>query len=56
MAVEQQGQGLAADAQACRSLGDRQLQRLDGQVTDDLTGVRGILHGLIVVVRKRILR
>ena len=45
MAVQQEGQRLTADAQSRRSLRDRELQRLDGQVTDDLAGVRGILHG-----------
>lgn len=44
-AVEQHGQGLAADTQANRGLGHGQHQRLDIQLADDLAGVRGFSIG-----------
>ena len=46
MTIQQEGQRLAADAQPRRRLRDRQLQRLDVQVTDDLTGVGGFFMGM----------
>jgi hypothetical protein len=42
MAVEQHRQRLAADPQPGRGLGDRQLQRLDGQITDDRRAEEGL--------------
>lgn len=53
MAVEQEGQALAADAKTCRGLGDCEHPRFDGQVTDDSAGVRRTLGGDVAKWRYR---
>lgn len=44
MAVQQLGQGLAADAQHLGGGGHGQARRVEAQFPDDLTGVREIFH------------